>query len=183
MAPYQSVPLVDNTVNPEKTKVRISGTTDIIINVVSLTIPMLIFCAILLEIVFQNLITQEKLPADALGDFAPDHGWYYVQYSATRLVFVASLSSTAAPIVGMCIVSLWSFPMAAKMLELSEHEAKNDMPTPFQLVLTLRMLSGSGFGPLWHWLKYTWTWRKHRQPHSYALASVGSASAFAIFLG
>jgi hypothetical protein len=183
MAPYQSVPVVDNTSNFEKKTVRISGITDIIINAVSLTIPMLIFCAILLGLVFKNIITQEELPADALGDFAPDRGWYYVQFSATRLVFVASLSSTAAPIIGMCIVSLWSFPMVAKMLAASEHEAKSHMPTPFQLALTLRMLSGSGFGPLWHWLRYTWTWRKQRQPHSHALTSVGSASVLAMFLG
>ena len=83
MAPYQSVPTVDNASSIEKPKVRISGLTDIIINVISLTIPMLILSAILLVIVFQNIMTQEKLPADALGDFAPDHGWYFVQFSAT----------------------------------------------------------------------------------------------------
>lgn len=164
---------------------RISRATDVVLNTIALTIPMLLFCIALLFLVFHHRVHRHSLPSDSLTlqDPGGEQGYYHVKISSTYLIFVASWSSTLAPLLAACITTLWSFPVAADMMKASTTEIRDRLPTPYQLALTLLMLESGGWISLWQWLKYLWCWREARKSQGRALLSVGSVLLIAQLLG
>lgn len=186
MAVYQSVPSADGT-KYDKTTKGISGIFDILVNATLLIVPMLLSCAVLLGLVLYYQVQPQQMPPGSLPilNATVDNAYYYVDFSATRLIFVASWSSTLATLLSAAILTLWSFPVAAGILSASNKEAKakRALPTPYQLAIVLGMLCGGGLGSLWRWAKYVWSWRHQREKQSRALLSVGAMLILATLLG
>lgn len=143
-----------------------------------LSIPLLALSAVLLALVFKHQVnsdpplfdigTDQTIPfIDNKGtsDFAADGNAYYVNYDATRLITVASWSSTVAPLLPGFVLALLSFPIAKQMLDGSTAQRRSQsLTTPYQTSLLLALYGGS-IGSLWPTAKYFfWPSREHLSP-------------------
>ncbi|KAI3320941.1 hypothetical protein HD806DRAFT_546754 [Xylariaceae sp. AK1471] len=140
------------------------------------TIPMLTFSAVLLRLVYSYRVRHsanidERLQSPATRD---EPGVYYVNLSATVLIFISSWSSSLGPLLLSFLMTLASYPLA-RHYWLDVREQKPSLPTPFQFALSLKFISGGGWGALYNWMRYLVGWRKQRQFQSTLLTE----SAFA----
>ena len=78
---------------------------------------------------------------------------YYVNYSATTIVYIASLSSTLAMVLISAAMILFSFSLARSMVQTSDADDSSRLPSPFQLQLLIRMVDGRLMA-LWSYLLY-----------------------------
>jgi hypothetical protein len=129
----------------------------IFVSVFMISAPLTVFTAFLIGIVFKyRLQPIESSSPSYLSDLNPQYnqsGIYYVEFSATKLVVLASVSSTVAPLLASFFMTLVSYPIAGRILSRSNGKQLAELPTPSQLGLLIVTLSG-GPGPLWQWLKY-----------------------------
>lgn len=138
--------------NNEPPPLKMTGRiSEIMLHTTLLVLPMVIFSAVLLGLVFSNRVEYNPSGLDECGSAGKvdEAGIFYVDFSATRLIFIASWSSSLAPILVGSVVVLISYPMARRIIVSNEVENTAKLPIPFQLSLMLRMLSGGGFGALW----------------------------------
>jgi uncharacterized membrane protein len=145
---------------------------------------MLAFSAVILALVY--LYRVEYNP-HGLNDFKDHHSAYddhaiYVDFSAPRLVFIASWSSTLAPLLVSSALFLASFPTAKSILATEQARKETSLPTPFQVSLILRMLLAGGVMTLWEWLYYLIGWKKKRQAQGHTLKAVAAVLITATFL-
>lgn len=167
---------------------RMSGRfSDIFLNALLLIVPMLLFSGALLGLVFTYRVNHHEPLHSNLEIFGEtnEKGVYYVDFPATRLIFISSWSSSIAPMLGASMLALWSYPVARKVFESRNRADKTTLPTPYQLALIVTMLTTSGIRPLWQWMKYRlgMGWQSRRQSQSQALGSVTAVLAIATFLG
>ena len=86
---------------------------------------------------------------------------YYVNYSATRLVFISSLSSTLALALVPVAMTLFAY-MAAFTLQKASNTGKIcNLPSPFQFELTVQLLGGN-ITALYRYLKYIFRRKQKR---------------------
>jgi hypothetical protein len=132
--------------------------TDIWMALGIVTIPMLVLSFLLLGLVYRYRVEQN--PANLLGPASQatsESNAFLVKLSATRLITVASWSSTCAPMLPTFAMTLISYPTARRILASSKRREVAKLPTPYQLSLLLGLFTGS-IGSLWDWVKYQ-TWR------------------------
>ncbi|EXJ95159.1 hypothetical protein A1O1_00278 [Capronia coronata CBS 617.96] len=86
-----------------------------------------------------NSLFVEVSNAEALGD----HAVVLVNYSATRIVFVASWASTLAPLLSGFIMSLSAFQLALAMYRSSSGTDQHALPTPYQYSLLVGLCLAS----------------------------------------
>jgi hypothetical protein len=87
---------------------------------------------------------------------------YYVNYSATRLAFISSLSSTLAlALVPIAMSLLYAYVAAASLQKVSLLQQHERLPSPFQFKILLQMLAG-GTLDIFAYLKYLTRRKKHR---------------------
>lgn len=168
---------------PTKTKEAMQGKySTISLHAAILIIPMLLLPTILLGLIYHYKVASrnDTLPGLDLPGGAVENGIIFVDYSATRLIFIASWSSSLASILAGSFLALVSFT-ASQSLRPNSIDVRSN-PTPYQLALILTMLSASGFGALWQWLRYLWGWRTTRQHHSTALTVLASTLVMAMLL-
>ena len=67
---------------------------------------------------------------------------YYVDMDATALLTISSWSSTLTPLLGLVLMELWSYRIAKKIHAFSQFDAKDELPSPYQLVMLLETLKG-----------------------------------------
>ena len=67
---------------------------------------------------------------------------YFVNYPATSLVYIASLSSTFATLVISPAMILFSYSLARSLTQESDANNAPRLPSPFQLQLLIRMVDG-----------------------------------------
>ena len=115
-----------------------------------ISLPMVALTGILLGLVFAYQVTPNS-----------DSGAYLVDFSATRLITIASWTSSVAPFLPGFVMTLLSFPAARNLQKSSEEGRSALLPTPYQLNLYLQSLYG-GVGSLWQWAKYLF-WRKREK--------------------
>ena len=139
---------------------------DILFSFLIMTIPMLAFSALLLGLIYHYRIVRNEFPSENLSFVGRDDesSAIYVRLSATTLITVASWSSTIAPLLVGFALTLQSYPVARSLLNAGHENQPDQLPTPFQLSLMLRMLTSGGPGSLWHCLIYAVGWRGRRQP-------------------
>jgi hypothetical protein len=130
-----------------------------------LTLPMLIFSALLLGLIYHfrvvhNSFVSSNLRLNAVHD---ESNVIYVRLSATTLTTIASWSSTVAPILVGFAVTLISYPVAREILLAGQNNKPKDLPTPYQLSLMLRMLANGSPASLWHWMRYSFGWQGRRE--------------------
>jgi uncharacterized membrane protein YecN with MAPEG domain len=148
------------------------------------TLPMLAFSAVLLGLVMKYRVQYSAGPYTNLEmqGFAYSSGSYYVDLSATFLIFVASWSSSVATIAAGFMTALAAYPIAKKYVGLVERHQTDKLLTPYQLALTIRLLDGGGMGALWEWLKYVFKRRGQRSNQSPALKFTSSVALLGAFL-
>ncbi|EXJ53923.1 hypothetical protein A1O7_09259 [Cladophialophora yegresii CBS 114405] len=102
---------------------------------------------------------------------------YYVNYSATRLVFISSLSSTLALALVPVAMTLFAYMAAFTLQKASRARKMAHLPSPFQFELTIRLLGGSTTD-LYRYLKYMF----RRRPKRVAAVPMLNSSALALLL-
>lgn len=87
------------------------------------------------------------------GTAKPLGSAYYVDYSATTLVYIASLSSTAATLLLSAAMVLSSYFFASSLAKQSDNGEDSLLPSPYQLELLIRMVDGR-LTVLWSYMLY-----------------------------
>jgi hypothetical protein len=165
---------------------RMSGRiSEIALSSALVVIPMLVFSTSLLGLVFHYRVTHNgsNFGNLNLAGTEDESGVYYVDLSATLLIFIASWSSSLAPLLAGFVLTLASYPIARKFLKDARRESVRNLPTPYQLALILRFLNGGGFGALWSWLKYLGGWGNKRESQAKSLTNIASVAVLATILG
>ena len=176
---------VKSDANDGSTSTHIGGRiADILIAFTIITVPMILFSALLLGLVYhyrvvQNTFSSENLEFDSGQD---NSNVFFVKISATTLIAVASWCSTTAPILTGFALTLISYPVASSILSASEKQKATELPTPYQLSLLLRMLSNGSISSLWVWLKYSFGWKGRRQSQGAPIKALMSILTLSIIL-
>jgi hypothetical protein len=147
-----------------------------------LVLPMVIFSAILLGLVFQYQWHRHHAPLSGLN-LSPEfsNSIFYVDYSATRLLLVASLSSSTVFAFTGSFMTLLSLLLAADMIRNSREPFIDLLPSPYQLALVIDLLDGKK-GALWSWAMGLWGKKENRTRGLWALESAAALLIFAIVL-
>ncbi|KAL9109056.1 MAG: hypothetical protein Q9227_006296 [Pyrenula ochraceoflavens] len=132
----------------------------------AVVLPMTLFSAVTLGLVYGYRVN----PRDERNDFLlptnksllDDH-YIYVNFSATRLVFITSWSSSFAPVLIGFLMVLWQAPLALQILEASQRRELGALATPYQLSLIINMATGS-LSQLFAYLQYFFSHRKVKIP-------------------
>ena len=112
---------------------------------VAICIPMVLLAVGLTYVVFEHRVKVEEnvfQAEDERGDFK-DHRYILVDYSATKLVFLASFLSTLAPLLAGCIMSLVTILIYQDLHNSSEVAQFPSLPTPYQTSLLIGILAAS----------------------------------------
>ncbi|KAG8530288.1 uncharacterized protein KY384_004790 [Bacidia gigantensis] len=112
-------------------------------------IPMLVLSIILISLVYTHLMPDQS-STYSMGNATeiPLGAAYYVNYSATRLVFVSSVSSTLATVLISAAMLLFSYPLAYYLARRSDADDSANLPSPYQLALLIKSLDAKWTG-LW----------------------------------
>ena len=135
---------------------------EITLAALALVIPMLVLTVVLLSLVYTHLMPdyhstymKEGRRGIPLGDA------YYVNYSATRLVFISSVSSTLAPFLISAATILFSYPLAYSIARNSDKALTSRLPSPYQLELIIEAVDAR-LKSLWNMLLYICSSRNTR---------------------
>jgi hypothetical protein len=160
--------------------------TDITVAACVVTIPMVVFSAILLGLVFSHQVIIGATPFDQLK---PVHsaledasGAYLVDINATSLIFIASWSSSLAPTLVGFVLALYTYPVAQNYIGQAKNRIPSGLLTPYQFSLWLRFVSGAHVGAMWNWINYLFFWRGKRQTQAPALKRTVIVTILGLFL-
>lgn len=165
---------------------RMSGrTSDIALACFYVTCPLLLLTGFLLGLIYRHRVTYAEGPFPNLSipNTANDAAAYYVDLSATFLIFIASWMSSLAPFLVGFIVTLAAYRLGEEILENTREARHNDLFTPYQLTLILRLVNGATWNGLWCWLLYVLGWGQQRQPQAKPLKHIILVTAFTSFIG
>ncbi|KIW54498.1 hypothetical protein PV05_06853 [Exophiala xenobiotica] len=127
-------------------------------------LPILAFTGALLALAFMHRVsndstflfgTQQSLPSDPSS--------ILVNFPATRLVFIASWSSTLAPMLLGSLMALWHVPTACMLASTTTQDNVRQLPTPHQLSMLVGLSTGS-FDELRKYIMYRLSNVKANQP-------------------
>jgi hypothetical protein len=159
--------------------------SDIAISFVVITIPMLLFAILLLGLVFFYRVTHNSPPYMQLQlqETTEEPGVYYVKLNSAFLVFIASWSSSLAPILTGFVLTLAAYPICKQYLGQARANLRHELLTPYQLALTLQFMNGGGFGAMWGWLKYHVKWKHVQYSRGSVLSRTVLVGVIASMLG
>lgn len=128
----------------------------IILPTIIIIFPMTLLVAGLLGLIFGYRVqSEDSLFTDVSNSgVLRDRTVVLVNYSATRIVFVASWASTLAPLLAGFVMSLDSFRTALVMFRSSSNAEQADLPTPYQYSLLIG-LSLASIGRLRRYFAYS----------------------------
>jgi ABC-type transport system involved in multi-copper enzyme maturation permease subunit len=162
---YKPMPQESEIPNKPKGNTKISGKwLEIAICFVVMTVPMLIFSALLLGLIYKYRVKDNDFVSSNLRFTTrqSNSDAVYVDLNATLLTTVASWSSTVAPILVGFAITLLTFPVAKGMMNAANLNQPDRLPTPYQLALMIRMNTASAANSIYHWLRYILFFRKGR---------------------
>lgn len=130
--------------NPFKTQNRL-----IIIVCCLVLLPMAAFTVVLLWMIMAHLIEPSTcttpelcMSAAQLNQTDFTSADYIVDVPAARLVFIASWSSTLSTTFVGCVMVLYSYVVASKLLRLADEDSHGHAhPNPYQVTLLIRVLN------------------------------------------
>jgi hypothetical protein len=122
-----------------------------------LIMPITLLAAALLALVFAYKVqTDPDLFQPAGQESQGSSSYILVNFSATRLVFVASFLSSTAPLLTSFVMILWTLPVADSLRQASLEQSYAQLPTPYQLSLVIGLTLAS-YERLWRYLAYLFT--------------------------
>jgi len=128
----------------------------------ALILPMLLLTALLLALVCGHQMPDHSSTYSYNNETElPLGSAYFVNYSPTTLVYIASLSSTLATVLVSAAMILYSYSLARSMALESDANNASKLPSPFQLQLLIRMVDGR-LAALGSYLLYVFS-RKQRK--------------------
>ena len=152
---------------------------DIAIACIIISLPLVVLSGVLLGLIYTNQVVQSSSTSSTFqlaNATQYDASAYFVDFSATRLITIASWTSSVAPLLPGFVMSLLSFPAARRMLKTSQAGQTQRLPTPYQLALYLTLMTG-GWTALWQWLKYRFWGTRERQAPVITRLVIGLISA------
>lgn len=127
-----------------------------------LVLPMLALSITLLGLIFTRLMPDEQSSYSIDNSTAIELGnAYYVNFSATQLVFIASISSTLATVLIMPAMVLFSYVVAHHFARNSDLTRTANLPSSYQLGLIIKTLDAR-FSALFSFMSYAWGSKKNR---------------------
>ncbi|KUJ08198.1 uncharacterized protein LY89DRAFT_789039 [Mollisia scopiformis] len=132
-------------------------------------LPLIAFSIVILWLIFHYRVTPDNsssFPDLQAGPNENEGPYYYVNFSATQILFIASWSSTVAPISVGAVMTLSLFPISRKLFQISLSQSLQRLPTPYQFSLLLGLSEGNKRS-WWNFLRYSF--RKKRARHSTGL--------------
>jgi hypothetical protein len=128
--------------------VRISAHThDILVACSLIVVPMILFTSVSLALVFSNTSSNQGCSFDDLCPTAglinaTSNNYYYVDFSATSLVFISSWSSTISFALIGILINVYAYSVAAQILHHPDLAPQHgNSLRPFQLSLMLKVLN------------------------------------------
>ncbi|OAP58300.1 hypothetical protein AYL99_07390 [Fonsecaea erecta] len=117
----------------------------ILLPTLTIVLPMAFLVAGLLALIFGYRVKSEESLFEEVSNSQAlsDHAVVLVNYSATRIAFVASWASTLAPLLAGFIMNLSSFQSALLMYLSSSCSEQQDLPTPYQYSLLVGLCLAS----------------------------------------
>lgn len=173
-----------DSIDVKRRKMRTSGKPDWLLlrECTFLVLPMVTFSTVLIGLVMYYQWHHRHAPINGLEmktDFSSSI--FYVDYSATRLILVASWSSsTVFPLLGS-FMTLLSFPLAADMIRNSKSPFSDMLPTPNQLALLIDLPDGKK-SALWQLITGLWPRKQTRTCSVWAIESSAALLALTIVL-
>ena len=147
-----------------------------------LVLPMLLFTAVIIGLIYYYDWARHHPPVPGLDLRS---GFYqnvfYVDLTATRLILVASWSSSAVLTLIGSFMTLMSFTIAADMLWSSERRLKYFLPSAPQLATLIDLLDGKRLA-LWQWITSIWSARGLRTRSIWMLEALAAIQIFALSL-
>jgi hypothetical protein len=110
-------------------------------------VPMVTFTVVILVLVFDNLADSLHCPHEAICPEPPlvniiSSSHYYIDFPATRLVFVSSLSSTISFALVGTLMSIYAYCVADRLTKASVSPNQDKcLPTSCQTSLLIRLLN------------------------------------------
>ena len=119
-----------------------------------LTVPMLTLAVLLIFLIYRYRMP-DHFSSYSFGNQInlPLGSAYYVNYSSTTLVYIASLSSTLSTLLISAAMLLYSFVLANDLAKDSDRAAISNLPSPFQLNMLIKMIDGQLL-VLWSYIRY-----------------------------
>ncbi|KIW16458.1 hypothetical protein PV08_06512 [Exophiala spinifera] len=125
----------------------------ILVPTIIVILPMACLVAGLLGLMFGYRVRSDTslFPQVSNTNSLNDNAVVLVNYSATRIAFVASWASTLAPLLAAFVMNLISYQTALKMLRSSSGTNQHDLPSPYQysLLVGLCLASIGRLGRYW----------------------------------
>jgi hypothetical protein len=134
----------------------VSPGTQIIICVALLILPLLAFSGALFGVVIRHNVRRsiaEPLIPSVEDAFRNDFGALFINFDATRLTTIASWASSIGPFLPAVIMTLLAFRIATMIQKASENEEVENLPTPKQVALLIRLIDGGTKG-MWRTIMY-----------------------------
>ena len=159
-------PSTNQSISNEDTSVTLKWKSEIkyiLVTMGVISLPLFIFSTSLIGLVFSYQIKHIESSSSFLNHNIPKNepGVYYVRISSTTLALLASLSSSIAPALVGFVMTLNSYIVSHRILNLKDDKRSRHLPTPYQLVLLVNLLNGT-IAALWQWIKYAFRWRTVR---------------------
>ena len=117
-----------------KTQDARGNSLNIIWPALAVVMPMTLFTAVTLGLVYGYRIKLEELGSNHIYStnktiLAGSN--IYVNFSATRLIFITSWSSSFAPVLIRFLMALWQAPLALQILQASRKGEVGSLATPY----------------------------------------------------
>jgi hypothetical protein len=122
-----------------------SHSRKIVIYCLLITTPMIGSSLAIARIVYANSIDEKCLSeelcpgSDIIG--ATSANYFYVDFPAARLALISSVSSTLSFTLIGYLMTITAYNTAASFLRMSKNGVHEELPSPYQLSLLLRVLN------------------------------------------
>ena len=141
------------------------GYGDVTLAAIASLLPVIGITFTLLFIVYHYRLAPSQIPVEDLrrtntSNYEP--GFFYIEFSATRLTTVASWASSVALVLPGAFMSLHWHRITSFMQENALKGNSMAMPTPYEYSLLLALRTG-GLPSLWEWIKNYYLRRKQRR--------------------
>lgn len=104
---------------------------------------------------------------------------YYIRYNPAILVAIASWTSKITPFITSSSMAIVAFFAGRRILNASRDDKFGQLPTPHQMSILIKLLSGAGVSPLWDTVMYKLQNHEHLvQPIPLAFGAL----SFVVFL-
>ena len=170
------------------------ATRDLVFGAFLPCVPVIVVVSVLLSLIFKNRVEIDPgfpiFQTPETSNLSNSVNWnltlqeqakrgfgsaYYVRYNPATLAAVASWSSKIIPLLTGTSMSVVAFFAGHRILESTRLNRPNDLPTPHQTSILIKLLTGSGPKALYDALKYRWQHKERFvRPIPLALAALVS---------